>query len=606
MTSIPSALHDLAETATVLQVGAGRPLTSYPTVHTVADVFLTVQRESNPSDALARLETTSVDCVVTNHNPPTLDALELLTTIRDDHPALPVILFPDDGSEALASEAIAADVTGYVPQSSATAGHQLVEQIAEATTAYEHRQLRHQLDQNPAVLLERISDGIIVLDETWAVTYANDGAQEFFQRPSSELIGQRLQDLVPEVVETTFYDHYRDVMANGGSKRIEEYYEPLDRWYAEYIYPTGNGLTIIFENITAKKERQLELEETTAQLHGLLDSIEAAIWIRDTDSQFVLLNQEYRTRYGIDPTEPIAGKPPEALFPDDVAAEIRVHDQHVLEQGSSQTFEEKRLTSAGYRTYLTRITPLFDDDGTLYATCGVSSEITEQKRTEQHLDVLNRILRHNLRNDMQIIHGYATELVASLEEPERAVAEQIQQQSTELTDLAHDAGAVNRLLSQPLDMQSISLQSVLTAVVTDLRATYPEAILRLDVPPSATVAADRQLLTLVCKHALENGIEHTETDPPEVHVTTAPTEGARLELLITDNGPGIPTRDRTAVLEETISTTTHSSGLGLWIMKWGITRLGGTLTIDHCGEQEQEQEQGTRVSLELRTDIDSD
>ncbi|ELZ00935.1 multi-sensor signal transduction histidine kinase [Natrialba chahannaoensis JCM 10990] len=603
MTSIPSALYDLAETATVLQVGSGRPLTSYPTVHTAEDVFLTVRQETDYSDALKRLKTTTVDCVVANHTPPELDALELLMEIRDEHPTLPVILFPENGSETLASKAITAGVTGYVSRSNADAGHQLVEQIAQATTSYEHQQLSHQLDQNPAALLERISDGVIVLDEEWSVTYANEGTQEFFQRPPAELTGHTLCELAPEIVETTFYDHYQDVMTNGGSKRIEEYYEPLDRWYTEHIYSTGSGLTIISRNITAQKKHQLERKETTAQLHGLLNSVEAAIWIRDTDSRFIHLNQEYRTRYGLSPDEPITGKSPEDFFSEEIAAEIRSHDQDVLEEETSQTFEEKQLTATGYRTYLTRITPLFND-GTLYATCGVSTEITEQKRTEQYLDVLNRILRHNLRNDMQIIHGYATELVATLDEPERTVAEQIQQQSTELTDLAHDAGMVNRLLSQSLDIQSVSLRRVLTPVVTDLRTTHPEAILRVDIPPSTTVVADKQLLKLVCKHALENGIEHADTAPPQVHVTTTTVSEAedRLELVVTDNGPGIPTYDRTAVLEETISTTTHSSGLGLWIMKWGITRLGGTLTIEHCNEERQ----GTQVSMQLRTDIDSD
>ncbi|ADD07282.1 receiver/sensor box histidine kinase (plasmid) [Natrialba magadii ATCC 43099] len=603
MTSIPSELRDLAKTATVLQVGSDWSLADYPEFHTIEDVFLTLEHESDPERALERLETTAIDCVVTDHELPKMDGLDLLTAIRSQYPALPIVLFPENGSEELASEAIASGVTGYVPRTSPDAGQQLVEQIAQATASYEHHQLTHQLDQNSAGVLEQLSDGIIVLDTEWTITYANEGAQKFFQRPPADLIGHTLQELTPAISTTSFYDHYHDVLDTGGSRRIEEYYEPQDRWYAEYIYPTDNGLTVVFRDITAQKERERELEETTAQLHALLDNVEAAVWIRDPDSRFVLLNQEYRTRYGISREQPVVGHPPETVVSDAIAAEIRARDQDVLERESSLTFEEKRLTTAGYQTYLTRITPLFDETGTVSATCGVSSEITTQKQTKQHLDVLNRILRHNLRNDMQIVHGYATELVTELDGPTQKLAEQIQDQSTELIDLANDAGMVNQLLSQPLDLQSLSLPAVLSTVVSNLRSEYPDAIITVDVPSTAIVAADRRLLTLVLENVLENGIEHTTSHPPQVHITTTKhTPNSRIELIVTDNGPGIPTHERTAVLDGTVSATTHSSGLGLWLIKWGIDRLGGTFTIEQCDDPGC----GTRVRIRLRTELEQE
>lgn len=115
------------------------------------------------------------------------------------------------------------------------------------------------------------------------------------------------------------------------------------------------------------------LRERTQQLQGVLDTVEVAIWIRDTDSQFMLANQELRTLFGIDQETEITGKSPEELVPAGVAEQFRENDQRVLETAQAVEVEESIETEQGTREFLTRITPLLERED-LYATCGAATE----------------------------------------------------------------------------------------------------------------------------------------------------------------------------------------------------------------------------------------
>ncbi|SDY92098.1 PAS domain-containing protein [Halopenitus persicus] len=78
--------------------------------------FGQVVTEGTVQDALTQLSTTYIDCVVSTYELPDEDGLELLKQVRTEYPTIPVILWPDSGDEHIASEAIAANVTGYVPR----------------------------------------------------------------------------------------------------------------------------------------------------------------------------------------------------------------------------------------------------------------------------------------------------------------------------------------------------------------------------------------------------------------------------------------------------------------------------------------------------------
>jgi PAS domain S-box-containing protein len=131
-------------------------------------------------------------------------------------------------------------------------------------------------------------------------------------------------------------------------------------------------------DITERKAMERELQSRNQELQAVLDNVEAAIWIRDLDSRFKLINQNCRDLFGVADETAVVGKRPADLFSEEVAAQFRENDQQVIATEEPAEIREDVVTERGVRTFLTRITPLFDENDELDAMCGVSSDITAQ------------------------------------------------------------------------------------------------------------------------------------------------------------------------------------------------------------------------------------
>lgn len=136
-----------------------------------------------------------------------------------------------------------------------------------------------------------------------------------------------------------------------------------------------------------------ELQEKTRQLQDVVDSVQVALWLRHPETGYLLMNQNHRDLFGIDSEEDVVGKAFEELLPEDVAAILRINDERARDAREPIEIVEEVPTDEGVRTFLTRITPLFDDNGDFYASCGVATDITEQKEQEQQLEAERRRFR---------------------------------------------------------------------------------------------------------------------------------------------------------------------------------------------------------------------
>ena len=120
-----------------------------------------------------------------------------------------------------------------------------------------------------AHILERVTDGFVALDTTWCYTYVNERAGELFQRPPAGLIGKHIWTEFPEGVGQPFYDAYYKAVAEQTSLDIEAYYAPWNRWFENRIYPSADGLTIYFHEITERRLAAEQLRDSSDQLRAL-------------------------------------------------------------------------------------------------------------------------------------------------------------------------------------------------------------------------------------------------------------------------------------------------------------------------------------------------
>ncbi|WP_435183206.1 sensor histidine kinase [Halobellus sp. EA9] len=212
----------------------------------------------------------------------------------------------------------------------------------------------------------------------------------------------------------------------------------------------------------------------------------------------------------------------------------------------------------------------------------------ERRRTA----VLNRVLRHNLRNEAQVLAGHA-DIVATVPSEERLKksADVLKRSAETVGSLADGAKTITRERDRsPEEYRETDPVAVLEGAVAHARDRFPDAAFSVDAPDDidARVRASDGLRTAL-DELLENAAEHG--DPPvEASVRVLPDA---VELSVSDRGDGIPSHERDVVVGEAdITQLTHGSGLGLWVAKTVADTHGGEMSFT-------EHDDATTVTISL-------
>ncbi|WP_338053338.1 EAL domain-containing protein, partial [Rhodoferax saidenbachensis] len=126
------------------------------------------------------------------------------------------------------------------------------------------------------------------------------------------------------------------------------------------------------------------LQSTEARLATILNSVEAYIYIKDTELRYQYANRRVCDLFGMEP-EQIVGKTDADFFDAATHAHLRINDLRVIEHGERVEEEETNLSADGSQenTYLSVKLPLYDRNGVIYALCGISTDITKHKQAEE-------------------------------------------------------------------------------------------------------------------------------------------------------------------------------------------------------------------------------
>ncbi|WP_423996007.1 histidine kinase N-terminal 7TM domain-containing protein [Halorubrum trapanicum] len=275
--------------------------------------------------------------------------------------------------------------------------------------------------------------------------------------------------------------------------------------------------------------------------------------------------------------------------------------------------------AAGRRTYAVSVSRLTDPNETHVGYTVVLSDVTERERRRQQLEVLNRILRHNLRNDAGVVHGYGEILRDRLDDPELVrMADAVERRAGALAALGEKAGTVERLLADG-DPEPTDVHGLLDAVVADARERDDAATVELDVAGAAatdgggevdwTTRVRPDALRAVVENTVKNAVDHHDGEGVEredggtwVRVSLrregargdgGAADDARYVLTVEDDGPGIPDHEVEAVESGRETALEHGSGLGLWVVAWGAAAVGADV------EYADREPRGTRVTVSV-------
>lgn len=228
----------------------------------------------------------------------------------------------------------------------------------------------------------------------------------------------------------------------------------------------------------------------------------------------------------------------------------------------------------------------------VYQVRGLQAQNRAEQMSQQ-LTVLNRILRHDIRNRATVIHGYAGNLREGNGHKKHAAT--IQREALELVQVGDNAQDLERLLHQEYDREVVDVGDKLHEQLDRIRRMYPSVDLEASIPEHAYVLA-HPLIETALVNLLENAVEHNTSDAARVGVQcTRETHATAeyVEITIADNGPGIPDEELEVIERGYETPLDHASGLGLWLVNWIANESKGDIRF------ETNPTDGTTASLRL-------
>jgi signal transduction histidine kinase len=228
-------------------------------------------------------------------------------------------------------------------------------------------------------------------------------------------------------------------------------------------------------------------------------------------------------------------------------------------------------------------TPLSDSRDSAVGGVIVLYDITTERHQRQQLSVLNRVLRHNLRNEMTVINGFAdTVAQRATDDRTEEAAEAITDASDRLLSIARNVRESERIQADSVRQHAVEVDTLIADLQADVDAEYPDAAFSTDVSTDVNPLADSKLLLLALWNLVENAIVHADTAEPSVTLRVTAPDDDRVEFAVLDTNDPIPNIELSSLMAATEEPLQHGIGLGLWTVKRCVDALGGELTFEEA------------------------
>ena len=544
--------------------------------------------EAFPGEAYARGETVRVD---------DFDDVENY----DDRDANAAMYIPLDGHGVLS-------VATYQQESFTDADVSVAEILASNAAAALDRVEREQDLLRYETVIENVRDMVYVLNEDGGFQLITEALADWLGYGREELLGRHPQTVLDDQALETFARQLGELRDSDGdaTARIETTLSgrngeelPAEIEVSLVDDPAFRGTAGVVRDRTELEQTREELRDERDRFSYLFDNLpDAVVETEFTDDGPLVrsVNPAFTDVFGLDRQTVLDDELNQYIVPPNDAT--RREADRLDEQGAdgeSVQAEIHRRTADGFRDFLFRGVPYRRDDGRVWSF-GIYTDITEQIERERRLEVLNRVLRHNLRNDLTVVLGLADELHERTDdEGHRELLGRLRRKAEQIASLSDRAREIERSVRrEDSDTTPLDVAEAVESVAMQYAAQY-ELPVDISVPETRVEAADGRLRRVVGE-LLENSLDHAGERPTvTVEVDPAPET---VSVTVTDDGPGIPDQELDVLTgTEPITQLSHGSGLGLWLVIWVTESYGGTVRFENTAD-------GASVTLTLpRTDI---
>jgi PAS domain S-box-containing protein len=301
----------------------------------------------------------------------------------------------------------------------------------------------------------------------------------------------------------------------------------------------------------------------------------------NTNGRIIDANQSARSL--LDVAAPLAGMQVSELFD--------TRDEQMLREAeNTPPFEVQLGTNTETRTLEISASNFTSEIEQTLGTLFVIRDITTRKKAQQqlqeqrdNLDILNQVLRHDIRNDLQLVTGYGDVLTDHVDEDGAEHLDTLRESANhavELTKTARDMADVMLSREDAQQQNRVNLRNTLKRELDKVESEYPDADVVVEGSlPAVQIQANR-MLNSVFQNLLSNAIQHNDKATPELSVSATACD-ERATVRIADNGPGVPDGQKKEIFGKGEKGLDSSgTGLGLYLVQHLVTHYGGEVWVE--------------------------
>jgi PAS domain S-box-containing protein len=448
-------------------------------------------------------------------------------------------------------------------------------------------------------------DLLFEIDPDARLTYASRGTEAILGRAPDDVTGTSFADHIAPSSLSTAVEAFERVLGGESIRNLEL---TARRGDGEAAVIEINGTPVVEDgtvvaaqgvarDITERREREDELRLKTRAI----DDASVGVTIADAtrpDHPIVYANRAFETLTGYD-RETVTGESwrlRRGPATDENALEAFRERIAASEPASADLINYRRNGAPFWNNV--RVVPV-EDDGAVTHLVGFQQDVTDRVRTERLIQLLNRVLRHNLRNELNVLLGYGDLLTdsdaasASEIDAGRVVSDTV----SRMLSLSDQVRELETIARQDRDPAFLDVPELLSDAVSGLRREYPDATIdvSVDLPASRGICAGIELRRAI-EELVDNALSHDD-DLSTTVTMTASSAGESVEIVVVDDGPGIPSIEAAVIETGRETQIDHGRGLGLWLVNWIVTRYGGSFQVRPASEREDASGTVATVSL---------
>ena len=532
------------------------------------DIDVTVSR---PDGVRTDGGTAAVDCIVVDAETVSPN----YPTARDAGTGTPVIKCADDPPEEAND--------GWVAVGSIAGRRTLVDRVRQSASP-----LDPVLADADAKLVEPTPVPAYVLDVRGRFVAVNEAFLDLTEYEERALVGSHATLVLTETAEAEFRDGEQTAVRvsteAGGAVECRR-----DAGVA--FVSTGAGSVTRTVGTVTPSGDQPHIERNPLVLKRAIDAAHTPLALSDPEREsnpLVYVNDAFERVTGYTQQD-VLGRNCRFLQGEETDPETVATLRAAIDAEKPVTVELENYRADGsiFWNRLT-VTPIYDDAGELVHYLGSQEDVTDHRRATATLErqrdtlaLLNEVVRHDIRNDLQKIISYLGFVAEETDGEVRACtrrARRTARDGAELTKSARNLSEV--LLDEERETTPISLGETVTDEVAKARSSTDEATVSVpgDVP-DVDVFAD-ELFASAVRNLLQNAIRHNDKETPEITVSV--TEHAEtVEIRVSDNGPGIADDRKDEIFGEGVQgLESEGTGIGLYLVETLVDHSGGDVWIE--------------------------